>query len=55
MIEINEPLPLLSAKLLGVGIEIEYRHSEKSLCLTIEAIAFKWCKTWGATAAANSS
>jgi hypothetical protein len=49
MIELNNPLPLLSAKILGFGIELVYEHHDDSrdkLCLTIEAIAWKYCKVW---------
>ncbi len=47
--EINNPLPILSAKFLGVGVEIIYEHYDEgggAFCVAVEAVMFKWCKKW---------
>ena len=57
MVELNNPLPLVSVKLFGIGIELtmEYEKLPPStndsrvainFCVSAEAIAWKWCKRW---------
>ena len=43
---LNNPLPLLSAKILGVGIEVtvERVDDKTRFCVTVEAIV--WTKCW---------
>jgi hypothetical protein len=45
-IELNNPLPILSAKLLGVGIEITVEREDEitQFCIKVEAIV--WTKCW---------
>lgn len=47
-IELNNPLPLLSAKFLGFGIELRLENIDGTfrLCLSIEAIIWNACKVW---------
>jgi hypothetical protein len=49
MLTLNNPLVLVSAKLLGVGVELRVEHVDDvwHLCLDIEAIAWSYCKAWG--------
>lgn len=45
---LNNPLVLISAKILGVGIEIRFENvgGVKKLCLQIDAITWSYCKGW---------
>lgn len=46
--KINNPLVLLSAKLLGLGVELSVEHTDGvcKLCFVIEAVAWSYCKEW---------
>lgn len=48
MLELNNPLVLLSGKLLGVGVELSVAHVDNvwSLCFEAEAVAWRYCKEW---------
>ena len=49
MLTLNNPLALVSAKILGVGVDLTVvREDEKyKLCLQVEAVTWSWCKVWG--------
>ncbi len=49
MLTLNNPLVLISAKLLGVGIslDLEKEDGKCKLCFHVEAVAWSWCKVWG--------
>lgn len=48
MLKLNNPLVLVSAKLLGVGVELNFVRVDGAykLCLGIEAVAWSYCKEW---------
>lgn len=48
MLSLNNPLVLVSAKILGVGIELRVEHVDgvKKLCFQVDAIAWSYCKEW---------
>lgn len=48
MLTLNNPLVLISAKLLGIGIQITFDHVDGiyNLCFEAEAVAWKYCKEW---------
>ncbi len=48
MLSLNNPLVLVSAKILGVGIELRVEHVDgvKKLCFQVDVIAWSYCKEW---------
>ena len=50
MINLNNPLVIISAKVLGIGLSLDLVREEKkyTLCLSVEAVTWSWCKVWGA-------
>lgn len=45
---LNNPLSILSAKILGVGVELNIEHTDGTwtLCFIAEAIAWSYRKEW---------
>lgn len=48
MLTLNNPLVLIAGKVLGVGFEISFEHTDgtKKFCIQVEAVAWSWCKEW---------
>jgi hypothetical protein len=48
MLTLNNPLVLVSAKVLGVGIELRLEHVDgvRKICFQVDAIAWSYCKEW---------
>lgn len=46
MTTLNNPLPILSLKFLGIGLEVTVEHIDNKVrfCVTVEAIV--WSKCW---------
>jgi len=46
--KMNNPLPILSAKVLSIGFDVNVEHADGTvkLCVSAEAVAWTWCKEW---------
>ena len=46
--KLNNPFVLLSAKIVGIGVNLEYMRTDAAhnLCLEVEAVAWRWCREW---------
>lgn len=48
MIELTNPFPVVSAKILGVGVDIVIENTDTgiNLCVTIDAVVWSRCWKW---------
>jgi hypothetical protein len=48
MVQLNNPLVLFAGKLLGIGVEVRFEHTDgtKKLCFEVEVVAWSYCKEW---------